>query len=276
MTHLTTTERSADGHGAKPTLSISDLGKTFGSNTVISNITLDVYQGEFVSIVGPSGVGKTTLLRCLSGLMNPTVGSVHVNGKLVTEPPEEIAMVSQDYSRSLLPWMSVEKNVALPLLARGLSKTEASVLVQEALADVGLSTAGKKYPWQLSGGMQQRVSIARGIAYRPAVLIMDEPFASVDAQTRLDLEDLIRRIHKRHSMTTVFVTHDIDESVYISDRVAILGGPPAHVKEVLDIDLGADRNQIETRSQAAFATYRKKIISQIFAQNHPSAGATSV
>ncbi|MFJ5107525.1 MULTISPECIES: ABC transporter ATP-binding protein [unclassified Glutamicibacter] len=276
MMHTTSAWTINQEQTVQPTLSIQQLSKSFGTNTVIANVTLDVYPGEFVSIVGPSGVGKTTLLRCLSGLMEPTAGSVKVNGNLVTEPPKEIAMVSQDYSRSLLPWMSVEKNAALPLLARGMAKKDAFEVVNEALRDVGLSAAGKKYPWQLSGGMQQRVSIARGIAYRPDVLIMDEPFASVDAQTRLDLEDLIRGIHRQHSMTTVFVTHDIDESVYISDRVAILGGPPAHVKQVLDIDLGAERNQIETRSQPKFAEYRKQIISQIFTQNHPGTKAPTI
>lgn len=260
----------------EPTLSIKSLGKSFGENTVIQDITVDVKNGEFLSIVGPSGVGKTTLLRCLSGLMKPTHGTVSVNGKLVTAPPEEIAMVSQDYSRSLLPWMTVEKNVALPLLARGTEKRKCAELVQEALNSVGLAKAGRKYPWQLSGGMQQRVSIARGLAYRPAVLIMDEPFASVDAQTRLDLEDLIRGIHREYKMTTVFVTHDIDESVYLSDRVVILGGPPAHVKQILEINLGSERDQIETRSLEKFAEYRKVIISQIFAANHPGISAPAL
>ena len=150
-----------------------------------------------------------------------------------------MALVFQEYSRSLMPWLSVRKNVALPL--RDKSKAERAKLVDEAVEAVGLTGFIDRYPWQLSGGMQQRVAIARALAYQPQILLMDEPFASVDAQTRADLEDLILEVRERYDVTIVFVTHDIDESVYLSDRIVVLSPSPTTVKEILDVELPAAR-----------------------------------
>jgi ABC-type nitrate/sulfonate/bicarbonate transport system ATPase subunit len=209
-------------------LSVEHLQKSYRTGgtslEVLRDITFTVEAGEFVTIVGPSGAGKTTLLRCLSGLLPSTAGTVVLTrtGKVVTSPPPEIACVFQDYSRSLMPWSKVARNVAIPLKNKIPAAAKRREAVDRALEEVGLSGFADSYPWQLSGGMQQRVAIARALAYRPEFLIMDEPFASVDAQTRADLEDLILRIRHDAGLTIVLVTHDIDEAVRMGDRVAIL------------------------------------------------------
>ena len=184
------------------------------------------------------------------------VDSVWVAGKRITNVPEGMAMVFQDYSRSLLPWLTVEKNVAFPLAGSAQSKAERHAIVEESLAAVGLSGFEKRYPWQLSGGMQQRVAIARALAYRPKLLLMDEPFASVDAQTREGLEDLVLQIRRDYDMTILFVTHDIDESVYLANRVLVLSRPPATLAEDLKIDLPEPRDQITTREEPDFVHLR--------------------
>ncbi|QZY53202.1 ABC transporter ATP-binding protein [Leucobacter tenebrionis] len=230
---------------------------------IIADLTFDVAAGEIVSIVGPSGIGKTTLLKCLTGLQSITSGSARIDGKQIDGPPEEMALVFQEYTRSLMPWLTVEKNVRLPLQHLKLSKAEADQRVNAALTSVGLSHALDRYPWQLSGGMQQRVAIARALAYRPEVLVMDEPFASVDAQTRFELEDLCIKIRDEFGMTIVLVTHDIDEAVYLSDRVVVLGHRPAIVTRIVDIDLPAPRDQITTRSLHEFAELRTEIFELI-------------
>jgi NitT/TauT family transport system ATP-binding protein len=181
-----------------------------------------VGDGALVSIVGPSGCGKSTLLRCVAGLQAPAQGQIFLDGKPVDGVPDDLAVVFQDYSRSLYPWLTVRDNVALPLRRRGMGKAERRAAAVTALEQVGLRDATGKYPWQLSGGMQQRVSIARALAYRPRLLLIDEPFGSVDAQTREDLEDLLLAIRGTGEMTILFVTHDIDESVYVGDRVVVL------------------------------------------------------
>jgi len=248
-------------------LSVRDLGKSYGvadsRKEVLRGLNLDVNRSEFVSLVGPSGCGKTTLLRCLAALMPPSKGQVLLNGRDVTSPPPEIAVVFQDYSRSLLPWRSNLDNVVLPLRNKRLTKQERYTRAHEALESVGLRGVHRQYPWQLSGGMQQRVAIARALAYRPEVILMDEPFASVDAQTRLDLEDLVLGMRRDYHMTIVFVTHDIDEAVYLSDRVVVLGGSPTTVRDVVQIDLGASRDQIASRSLPQFAEYRAAILKEI-------------
>ena len=215
-----------------PVLLVDGLRKIYPAPTpqaeaveAIRNLTFSIPQGQLVCIVGPSGAGKTTLLKCIAGLLPPTSGTLELEGKPITGPPRTMAVVFQEYGRSLYPWMSVQANVELPLKTAGMGKAERRQRTAEALDAVGLGDAGDKYPWQLSGGMQQRVAIARAVAYRPQILLMDEPFAAVDAQTRADLEDLVRKIWKELGVTVLFVTHDIDESVYLGQRVIVLFEP---------------------------------------------------
>ncbi|WP_223881211.1 ABC transporter ATP-binding protein [Nesterenkonia ebinurensis] len=234
-----------------------------GGFTAVSGMSFHVEEGELFTIVGPSGAGKTTLLRCVAGLDEVTGGSVTFNGVPVSGPPREFAVVFQDYARSLMPWITVAKNVELPLMKNGISAQERRKRVTSALEEVGLADAMEKKPFQLSGGMQQRVAIARAIAYRPQVLIMDEPFASVDAQTRADLEDLLLRIRAETGTTVLFVTHDVDESVYLSNRVAIVSRSPSRIDEIVDIPLPYPRDQIATKSLPEFATLRGHVFGRI-------------
>jgi NitT/TauT family transport system ATP-binding protein len=209
--------------------------------------------------VGPSGCGKTTLLKCLSGLLSPTSGSVSIYGRCVVAPPPEMGVVFQDYRSSLYPWSLVEDNVMLPLRNMRLTKEERGRRTTQALADVGLDHFRKHYPWQLSGGMQQRVAIARALAYRPQILLMDEPFASVDAQTRAELEDLILVVQENLGKTVLLVTHDIDEAVYLADRIVVLTRSPTVVREVIAVDLPRPRDQIRTKELPQFASLRARV-----------------
>lgn len=248
-------------------LSVRNLKKIYqtdgGGIEAVRNLTFDLPKGELTCLVGPSGSGKTTLLKAISGLLEPTEGEVKLAGKLVTGPPKNMAVVFQEYGRSLYPWMRVRENVELPLKVQGMAKGERDRLVNEALEAVGLDHVPRSYPWQLSGGMQQRVAIARAVAYQPEVLLMDEPFAAVDAQTRADLEDLVRRVWQQLGVTVLFVTHDIDESVYLGERVIILSSSPTVIQQDIKIDLPAERNQLETRSSTRFAELRHHVYEQI-------------
>jgi NitT/TauT family transport system ATP-binding protein len=241
-------------------LEITHLAKTYGADEkateALRDVTFVVEDGEFVCVVGPSGCGKTTLLKCVAGLLRPTRGETMLRGKRVTEPPEEMALVFQEYGRSLMPWASVRNNVLLPLRHKPLGRNERTRLVEEALESVALTRFIDHYPWQLSGGMQQRVAIARALAYQPSILLMDEPFASVDAQTRGDLEDLVLRVREEYGITILFVTHDIDESVYLADRVVVLTHSPTEVKEIVQVDLGRPRDQITTKELPEFLQLR--------------------
>jgi NitT/TauT family transport system ATP-binding protein len=241
-------------------LEIRNVGKTYGSGVkathAIADVSFAVDDREFVCVVGPSGCGKTTLLKCVGGLLRPSTGQVLLRGKQVTSPPEEMALVFQEYGRSLMPWASVRNNVLLPLRHKQLARAERKSLVEEALGAVGLTRFIDHYPWQLSGGMQQRVAIARALAYQPSILLMDEPFASVDAQTRGDLEDLVLRVREEFAVTILFVTHDIDESVYLADRVVVLTHAPTDVKELIDVDLPFPRDQIATKELPEFTHLR--------------------
>jgi NitT/TauT family transport system ATP-binding protein len=244
-------------------LEINGLGKTYGSGATathaVGDVSFRVEDGEFVCVVGPSGCGKTTLLKCIAGLLGPTKGEVVLRGKRVTSPPEEMALVFQEYTRSLMPWTNVRNNVLLPLRHKKLSREERRRLVEESIESVGLIRFLDRYPWQLSGGMQQRVAIARALAYQPSVLLMDEPFASVDAQTRGDLEDLVLRLRDEYGITVLFVTHDIDESVYLADRVVVLTHSPTVVKEIVPVELPRPRDQIATKETAEFAHQRAHV-----------------
>lgn len=244
-------------------LEIDSLGKTYGSGEkateAIRNISFTVDEKELVCVVGPSGCGKTTLLKCVAGLLPATRGGAILKGKPVTGPPEEMALVFQEYSRSLMPWSSVRNNVLLPLRHKTLNRSERATLVEESLEAVGLTRFIDHYPWQLSGGMQQRVAIARALAYQPSILLMDEPFASVDAQTRGDLEDLVLQVQEEYGITILFVTHDIDEAVYMADRVVVLTHAPTTVLEILTITIPSPRDQIETKELPEFAHLRAHV-----------------
>jgi NitT/TauT family transport system ATP-binding protein len=227
------------------------------------NISFNINKGEFVCIVGPSGCGKTTLLKCICHLLKPTAGKVFLNEKEVHNPPKEMILIFQDYSRSLFPWRTVLKNVLFVLEKKNLSKGRRIEIAKSALASVYLSGFENHYPWELSGGMQQRVAIARAIAFNPDILLMDEPFASVDAQTRSDLEDTILEIWSRFSQTILLVTHDIEEAIYLADRVLVLSGRPSEIREEIRIDLERPRNQLTTKEDKRFIEYRHYIYTLI-------------
>ncbi|MGB3440763.1 MAG: ABC transporter ATP-binding protein [Actinophytocola sp.] len=244
-------------------LDVTGISHTYGSgakaHTALGDITFSVEKGEIVCIVGPSGCGKSTLLRAVSGLLPPTGGESRFMGQVIAEVPRDLAFVFQEYSKSLFPWLTVRGNVAFPLKARGLSRRQRHEVVDEALGWVGLADAVEKYPWQLSGGMQQRVAIARALVCQPALLLMDEPFASVDAQTRAELEDLLLRVRSEYDTTVLLVTHDIDESVYLSDRVLVLSKAPSTVVSTLDVSLGTQRDQIATKETDEFVHLRGEV-----------------
>jgi len=231
------------------------LSLSAGPRPIISDINLELRHAEFLSIVGPSGTGKTTLLRMLGGLMRPTSGEVLVKGRVLTGPPEDVVIVFQDYANALLQWRTVASNVAFGI-ERKLPRKECADRVNDALSLVGLLSRADDYPWQLSGGMQQRVQIARALALRPAVMLMDEPFASLDAMTKAGLQDELLRVRDRTRTSFVFITHDIEEAVYLGDRVAVLNGSPGRIEDIVTIDLPAPRDQIMTRQLPQFLSYR--------------------
>ncbi|HEX5039116.1 MAG TPA: ABC transporter ATP-binding protein [Candidatus Limnocylindria bacterium] len=224
----------------------------------LDDVTFAVGRGQFVAIAGPSGSGKTTLLRCVAGLSRPSTGTVRLDGIEIDGVPRSMAMVFQDYGRSLFAWMRIRENVALPLRGLGLTRSEREERVTAALSEVGLADAADRYPWQVSGGMQQRVAIARAVAYQPRILLMDEPFASVDAQTRADLQDTVLNVWRAHGSTVLFVTHDIDEAVYLGDRVIVLSAA-ARLAADLTMGLPRPRDQVDTRASAAFADRRAEL-----------------
>jgi len=248
-------------------LEVKGLRKVYRSGAreveALRDLTFTVDNGDLVCLVGPSGCGKTTLLRCIAGLLDPSGGTISLDGHEVSGPPPGLAMVFQEYGRSLFPWMSVRDNVELPLKQKKLPKARRAALVEQALNAVGLEGTETAYPWQLSGGMQQRVAIARAVAYEPRVLLMDEPFAAVDAQTRADLEVLVRALWQRLKVTVLFITHDIDEAVYLGRRVIMLSSSPTVVQDEITVDLPAARDQLHTRADPRFTELRTHVYEQI-------------
>ena len=263
-------------------LQLTSVTKTYGRGpaayTAVTGITLAITQGELASIVGPSGCGKSTLLRCIAGLVPPTAGQVTLNNQPVAGVPDGLAVVLQDYSRSLFPWLTVADNVALPLRRTVRSRAARRAAADRSLADVGLPGAGAKYPWQLSGGMQQRAAIARALTASPALLLMDEPFGSVDAQTREDLEDLVLAVRAEHGITTLVVTHDIDESVYLGDRVIVLTPGPGRIRADLPVNLPGPRDQIHTKEHPDFVHLRTEVSRLVRSRAEPedTSGKTTV
>ncbi|MER5445194.1 ABC transporter ATP-binding protein [Streptomyces sp. NPDC002764] len=242
------------------TLRLDALGQRYGDHPVLRDVTLTVPDGQLLCVVGPSGCGKSTLLRTVAGLRPAHEGTVTLDGTPVTGVPDHLAVVFQDYGRSLFPWLTVRDNVALPLRRRGLARAERRAEAERILERVGLDGAARRHPWQLSGGMQQRVAIARALVCRPSLLLMDEPFGSLDAQTREDLEDLLLEVHRTENTTILLVTHDIDESVYVGDRVVVLSpGPGARVVLDLPVELPGKRDQIGTRGLPEFVELRARV-----------------
>ena len=233
------------------------------STPAIENISFAIHENEFVSLVGPSGCGKTTLLMCIAGLIAPSAGRVAVKGAEVDGPPKNLVLVFQEYNKSLFAWRTVLGNVLFGLQAKGRPPLDAEAKGRWLIRLVGLDGFERYYPWQLSGGMQQRVAIARALAYEPDVLLMDEPFGSVDAMTRLELEDGLLKLWKELGTTILFVTHDIEEAIYLSDRIYVLGRPPSRVIHALDVGLERPRNQLTTRADASFMALRNEIYRSI-------------
>jgi NitT/TauT family transport system ATP-binding protein len=248
-------------------LDVIEFSHTYGTGTkahlAIDDVSFRVDAGEIVCVVGPSGCGKTTLLKSVAGLHRIDSGEIRLRGNQIRGVPGDLAVVFQDYSRSLFPWLNVASNVEFPLRGTSLGRAQRRERAAEALAWVGLADVAHKHPWQLSGGMQQRVAIARALAYRPALMLMDEPFASVDAQTRAELEDLVLRVRTEQDMTILLVTHDIDESVYLGDRVLVLSESPTTVVDTLKVDLPSERDQILTRASAEFVRLRSEVARQL-------------
>jgi NitT/TauT family transport system ATP-binding protein len=253
-------------------LEVTELTKAYGrgdaAQVAIDRVSLTIAQGELVSIVGPSGCGKSTLLRCVAGLIPPTAGRVVLRGEPVQRVPDGLAVVFQDYGRSLYPWLTVRDNVALPLRRTTRVRAARREAADASLAAVGLSGVGDKHPRQLSGGMQQRVAIARALAADPVLLLMDEPFGSVDAQTREDLEDLVLRVRRERDITIALVTHDIDESVYTGDRVIVLTAGPGRVRADLPVNLPEPRDQITTKELREFVRLRTEVSRLIRGRGH--------
>jgi NitT/TauT family transport system ATP-binding protein len=216
-------------------LTVENLNKTYishGSETsALVDINLQIEEGEFVCLLGPSGCGKSTLLKIIAGLIPATSGRIMINGQPVSGPGPERAVVFQDYA--LFPWMTVRDNVEFGLEARRLPAAERREVSRRLLKVVGLSEFAERYPHQLSGGMKQRVSIARALAVDPSLLLMDEPFGALDAQTRQLLQDELLRIWREYRKTVVFVTHSIEEAIYLSDRIVVMTARPGRVKQVV-------------------------------------------
>ncbi|MFB7652477.1 MULTISPECIES: ABC transporter ATP-binding protein [unclassified Streptomyces] len=266
-------------HTNTPELLRADgIGKTYvserGTRTeAIGSVSFTLSEGEFVAIVGPSGCGKTTLLRTIAGLLKPSHGELTFDGQPIRKVPDRFGIVFQEYNRSLFPWLSVRKNVEFGL--SGLSRQERHERVSEGLERVHLSDVEGHYPWQLSGGMQQRVAIARALATHPRVLLMDEPFASVDAQTRIKLELMTAEISAELGLTTLLITHDIDEAIFLADRVIVLSARPSHVVTEVAIELERPRDELAAKADTRFLEYRRVIYDAIVHPDKPGAAVES-
>jgi len=246
-----------------PAIAFDGVRLELGQRCIIDGLSFAVAPGEFACVVGPSGCGKTTLLRLVSGLLSPNGGEVRRFGALVEGPSREVAIVFQDYGRALLPWRTAAGNIGLALEAIGLSRRERAARVGALLDKVGLAGHGDKYPGQLSGGMQQRVQIARCLAQEPRILLMDEPFGALDALTRQALQDEIARLVKESGATTLFVTHDLDEAIYLGDRVFALQANPGRLADVIEVGLPRPRDQLVTREQPEFLRLRHVLFDHV-------------
>jgi NitT/TauT family transport system ATP-binding protein len=261
----------SDTAAGRPLIEVDNVGKDFFVNrnalTVFESLSCRIDNGSFVSVVGPSGCGKSTLLKLISGLEPPTRGEVLFNGRPIAGPAKGMIYVFQQYAKSIFPWRTVIENVAFGLAShKKLGRRAARARCLEYIRLVGLDGYEDYFPYQLSGGMQQRVCIARALICEPAVLLMDEPFSAVDALTRAILQELILKIWQAIPVTVVFVTHDVEEAIFLSSRVLSLSKTPASIKQDIAIDLPYPRDQIRTREDARFTALRHRLFSSIFLQ----------
>ena len=252
-------------------LSFDRVAIHLGGREILSPTSFDVGRGEFVCIVGPSGCGKTTLLRAATGLLPASAGAVRRNGQAVTQPSREVAFVFQDYGRALLPWRTVEGNISLALEAAAVPPAERPARIAGVLGKVGLAKHAYKFPAQLSGGMQQRVQIARCLAQKPQLLMMDEPFGALDALTRQSLQDELARLVRDEGLTVLFVTHDLEEAIYLGDRVIALQANPGpgrpSLARMIDVPIPRPRDQLSTKEHPDFLKLRRELFAFI-GQSH--------
>ena len=256
----------------KTLIHINGVNKEYSVNKnkipVFENFSYKIPEGSFLSIVGPSGCGKSTLLKLISGLESPTSGAINFDGNIISGPPKGMIYVFQQYTKSIFPWYTVLENIEFGLNTqkKNISKQEAKERCMEYIKLVGLEGYEDYYPSQLSGGMQQRVVIARALICEPKVLLMDEPFSAVDAMTRAILQELLLSIWEKLPITILFVTHDVDEAVFLSSHIISLGKAPIGLKEDIVVNLPYPRNQIDTRKSKHFTTMQLKLFSSIFSQ----------
>ena len=242
-----------------PLIVFDQVALDFGAVRVINRLSFSMRRGEFVCVIGPSGCGKTTLLRLLTGLVKPSAGEVRRHGAPITGPARDVAIVFQDYAKALLPWRTVAGNVSLALEAAHVAKSERVDRILHLLAKVGLARHADKYPGQLSGGMQQRLQIARCLAQEPKALLMDEPFGALDAMTRQGLQDEVLALVAASRATVIFVTHDLEEAIYLGDRVIGLLPHPGRIGIDLPINLSRPRDQLTTREDPEFLRLRREL-----------------
>ncbi|RJF75045.1 ABC transporter ATP-binding protein [Rhodopseudomonas palustris] len=230
---------------------------------ILRDVDLSIGKGEIVCVVGPSGSGKTTMLRTLSGFTPPTSGRVLFDGQDIRKPRQDIAIVFQDYGRALLPWRNAARNVELAMEAGNTPRAGRAAEIQRLLSLMGLAAHADKYPGQMSGGMQQRLQIARCLAQTPAVILMDEPFGALDAMTRQTLQDEVLKLVQSMNTTVFFVTHDLDEAIYLADRVVALLPNPGRIGQIFDVDLPYPRDQISTREHPTFLKLRRQLFNYV-------------
>ena len=250
-------------------LRVERLEKRFTSHgrAAFKDISFSINEGEFVALIGPSGCGKSTLLHIMAGLSHPSAGSVRLAGEEIKEPRAEMMFVFQQYTKSIFPWKTVLDNVLLGVKYRsGVPRKALEQICLEYLDHVGLRHYPRYYPYQLSGGMQQRVAIARALARRPKILLMDEPFSALDAMMRVELQDLLLKLWGELRLTILFVTHDLDEALYLAQRVILLSASPGTIAEEVEVPLPYPRQQIETRSDTRYLGLRERLYRSMVAQ----------
>jgi NitT/TauT family transport system ATP-binding protein len=250
-------------------LEIDRLSKQFSAHghAACNDVSFAIGEKEFVALIGPSGCGKSTLLHIAAGLSAPTSGAVRLKGATVTAPRSEMMYVFQQYTKSIFPWKTVLDNVCLGIKYRSNgSRAQIETLGHKQLEVVGLAAYAHYYPYQLSGGMQQRVAIARALARRPEILLMDEPFSALDAMMRIELQDLLLWLWREFGLTILFVTHDLDEALYLAQRVVMLSTSPGRVAEIIDVPLPYPRTQVQTRREPVYLELREHLYNSMVKQ----------